>query len=144
MSGGKIVPSDVMVPLLEEKMLSKMSTTRGFIISGFPREKMQCKYFDNRIRPPDLVLYLLVRNSLLIDRVLAKAITTTERQMSIDHKLLRIKNYYEKIKPVLKYYKRRLVIIDGEKEETEVFENIRYAIDNVLKNFPSSSTKTVD
>ncbi|XP_012215354.1 adenylate kinase isoenzyme 1-like [Linepithema humile] len=141
MSEGKNVPPDVMVQLIGEKMLSKLSTTRGFLVSGFPREKMQCKYFNSRIRPPDLVLYLLVRNSLLIDRVLAKTVTTTERQMSIiDDKLLRIKHYQEKIKSVLKYYKKHLVVIDGEKEEAEVFEDICYAIDNVLKKFPSSST----
>lgn len=141
MSKNEFVPPDVMVQLIETKMLSKLGTTRGFLVSGFPREKMQCKYFNSRIRPPDLVLYLLVRNSLLTDRVMARTVTTTERHMwSIDEHVQKIKTFHERIKPVLRCYRRRIVIIDGEKEEMEVFRDICNAIDNVLKNFPSSST----
>ncbi|KYN31684.1 putative adenylate kinase isoenzyme F38B2.4 [Trachymyrmex septentrionalis] len=143
MSESKLVPSDVMVELIMAKMLSRLHDTRGFLLSGFPREKTQCQHFDRQIRPPDLVLYLYVRESLLIDRILARAITATERsQRSIDEKWQYIKEHSRMIKPIFRYYKKKLVIIDGEKDETEVFEDICRAIDNVMMNFPTTSRKS--
>lgn len=143
MSEGKLVPSDVMVELIKNRMLSSLDATRGFLLSGFPREKIQCQHFNGQIRPPDLVLYLYVRNSLLMDRILARTITATERQeRSFDENWRRIKNHRRMIKPILRYYKKQLVVIDGEKDETEVFEDICNAIENVLMNFPSTSSKS--
>lgn len=141
MSEGKLVPSDVMMELIKARMLNSIGATQGFLLSGFPREKIQCKHFNRQIRPPDLVLYLYVRNSLLMDRILARTITATERQnrSMIDENWRRIKDHSRMIKSILRYYKKQLVIIDGEKDETEVFQDICCAIDNILINFPSTS-----
>ncbi|EFN61860.1 Adenylate kinase isoenzyme 1 [Camponotus floridanus] len=146
MSEGKLVPADVMVELIKARMLGSLETSRGFLLSGFPREKAQCKHFDEHIRPPDLVLYLYVRESLLMDRILARTITATERQSrNFDENMQRIKDHEKMVKPILKYYRKRLVVIDGENDETAVFEEICNAIDNVLENFPNTSTvKTVN
>ncbi|EGI63910.1 PREDICTED: adenylate kinase isoenzyme 1-like [Acromyrmex echinatior] len=142
MSEGKLIPSDVMVELIKAKMLSSLHDTRGFLLSGFPREKTQCQHFDKQIRTPDLVLYLYVRDSLLLDRILAKTITATERpQRSIEENWQRIKEQRRLMKPIFRYYKKQLVIIDGENDETEVFEDICKAIDKVM-NFPNRSNKS--
>jgi len=142
MSEGKLIPSDVMVELIKARMLNSLDT-QGFLLSGFPREKIQCQHFNRQIRPPDLVLYLYVRNSLLMDRVLARTITATERQeRSIDENWRRIKEHSRMIKPILRYYKKQLVVIDGEKDEIEVFRDICSTIDNILINFPSTSDKS--
>lgn len=143
MSEGKLVPSDVMMELIKAQMLSSIDTTRGFLLSGFPREKIQCQHFNRQVRPPDLVLYLYVRNSVLMDRVLARTVTATERQnRGIEQNWRRIKNHSRTIKSILRYYKKQLVVIDGEKDETEVFQDICRAIDNILMNFPSTSGKS--
>ncbi|XP_012539771.1 adenylate kinase isoenzyme 1 [Monomorium pharaonis] len=144
MSEFKLVPADVMVELIKAKMLSSLNSTRGFLVSGFPREKMQWQHFNRQIRPPDLVLYLYVRNSLLMDRILARTITATERQQrSIDENWRRIKEHSRMMKPILKYYKKQLVTIDGEKDEIEVFQDICNAINNTLINFPSTAGKNI-
>ncbi|XP_012059454.1 PREDICTED: adenylate kinase isoenzyme 1-like [Atta cephalotes] len=142
MSEDKLIPSDVMVELIKAKMLRNLHDTRGFLLSGFPREKTQCYHFDKEIRQPDLVLRLYVRDSLLIDRILAKTIATTERpDRSIDENWQRIKKHSRMTKSILRYYKKQLVIIDGEKDETEVFEDICSVIDNVIINFPNTPNK---
>lgn len=145
MSEGKLVPSDVIVELIKVKMLNNISDTRGFLVCGFPREKIQCKHFDKYIRPPDLVLYLWVRNSLLMDRILARTITATERQLrNIDEVKQRIKTFVKMNKPILRYYKQKLIVIDGERETPEVCNDICNAIDEVLRNFPSTSVLKPD
>lgn len=140
MSDGKLIPADIMVELIKARMLSSLSTSRGFLVSGFPREKAQCKQFNKCIRPPDLVLHLYVRDSLLMDRILARSITATERQgRRLEENLQRIKDHGKMINPILRYYKKQLVTINGENDAMEVFEDICKAIDNLLKNFPSTS-----
>jgi len=137
----KLVPPDVMVEFIKERMLSNLQGYRGFFISGFPKEKQQSKYFDKHVRPPDLVLYLLVRNSLLMDRIVAKTFLVTERYgRNFEHMKTRIKDFNKLIKPALTYYRRQLIVIDGEREETEVFSDICEVIDEFLEtSYPHMS-----
>ncbi|EFN80136.1 adenylate kinase isoenzyme 1 [Harpegnathos saltator] len=140
MSESRLVPSDVMVELIKARMLSGLDTARGFILSGFPRGKEQSKYFDRHVRPPDLVLYLCMRNSVMTDRILARIVTATERQeRNFDEIKKRIKTFSKLNKPILRRYSKKLCVIDGEKEESVVFEDICRAIDNVLMSGPSTS-----
>lgn len=136
MSEGRLVPSEVMVQLLETRMLRDLAArSRGFLLCGFPRVKEQCKLFDRVVRPPDLVLYLCVRNSLLMDRILGRIVTATERQeRSFDDVKRRIRDFGRRNRPVLRYYRKRVIVIDGEKDESEVFQDICEAIDNALSD----------
>lgn len=134
MSEGRLVPAIILLELIKTKMLNSLDLTQGFIISGFPREYEQCKLFDKQVRVPDLVLYLSVRNSLLMDRILARTVTSTERQCNFDSIRKRINDFGKKNKTILRYYKKQLITIDGEKDEASVFEDIRDAIDNTLRN----------
>lgn len=141
MSEGRLIPWYVLLDLIKARMLSGLDTTRGFLLSGFPREKRQCQAFDKQVRPPDLVLYLCVRNSLLMDRVLARTVTTTERQeYSLDQIKRRIKDFNKRNKLVLRHYRSKLVVIDGEKDESDVFDDICNAIDNIPRDVPNVST----
>jgi len=143
MSEAKLIPEDIMVEFIKKKMLNNLHGYRGFIISGFPKEKVQSKYFDRNIRPPDLVLYLLVRTSLLMDRLVGRTIIITERYgRNFEHMKMRIKEYNKMINPALTYYSKKLIIIDGEKEVSEVFSAIRNAIDELLTRFPNASNVT--
>ncbi|XP_032689199.1 adenylate kinase isoenzyme 1-like [Odontomachus brunneus] len=140
MSENRLVPSDILVELIKTRMLNSLGIARGFLLTGFPREKGQSKYFDKHIRPPDLVLYLCVRNSVMTDRILAKIVTTTERQdRNFEEIKKRIKTFSKLNKPVLRRYSAKLCVIDGEREESIVFEDICRAIDDVLRNLPSTS-----
>lgn len=141
MSESRLVPSDILVDLIKARMLSGLDSARGFLLSGFPREEEQSKYFDRHIGPPDLVLYLCVRNSVMTDRILGRIVTATERhERNFEEIKKRIKTFNKMNKPILKRYSKKLVVIDGEKEESAVFEDICRAIDNVLKNVPHTSS----
>ncbi|XP_076245942.1 uncharacterized protein LOC143186256 [Calliopsis andreniformis] len=151
MSQGRLVPSDVLIELITVKMLDHLKNTKGFIIAGFPRHVDQSKLFDAEIRPPDLVLFLNVRNSVLSDRIMARMITTTERMpYDFDSIKKRIKMFRKKNGPILKYYKKKyyedqiLVVIDGEPELTTVFDSVCTAIDNILPKFPSTSATSTN
>ncbi|XP_029040391.1 adenylate kinase isoenzyme 1-like [Osmia bicornis bicornis] len=143
MSQGQLVPTDVLIELIAVRMIDFLDEKNGFIVSGFPRHKDQCKVFDKLIRPPDLVLFMEARNSVLSDRIMARAITTMERvSISFDSIRKQIKQFHKRNKPVVTYYnyKNLLVMIDGEPEAITVYENVCEVIDNLLLNFPTRSS----
>ncbi|XP_076751960.1 adenylate kinase isoenzyme 1 [Xylocopa sonorina] len=141
MSEGQLVPARILLELIAVKMLNQLSEKKGFILSGFPREKRQCEIFDREVRPPDLVLFLDVRNSVLSDRIMARSVQTTERlSMNFDYIRSRIKEFHSRNKPIIKYYKKSslLRIVDAEDDAVSVFETVCDIIDDVLANLLQS------
>ncbi|CAK9806453.1 Adenylate kinase isoenzyme 1 [Anthophora quadrimaculata] len=138
-SQGRLVPPDVLMELIIVKMLEQLHDGKGFILSGFPREKEQCRVFDREVRPPDLVLFLNVRNAVLIDRIMARSVQIHERiSISFDNISTQLKDFNKRNKPVIKYYKKLLVVIDGEDDMMTVFEKMCKVIDDTLLNFPNN------
>ncbi|XP_076657898.1 adenylate kinase isoenzyme 1 [Halictus rubicundus] len=131
MSQGQLVPTDILIELLATKMMENLRKKKGVVISGFPRKKEQCITFDRTVKPPDIVLYLNVRNSVLSDRIMGRLVTTTERAVtSYDNVKKQITRFHKRTRPVMKYYKDRLITIDGESDAITVFEDACKAIDN--------------
>ncbi|KAG7201951.1 hypothetical protein KM043_004656 [Ampulex compressa] len=140
MSESKLVPPDVLLELIKTKMLNALGATKGFVLSGFPREKEQAKIFDRQIRPPDLVLYLSVENALLRERMMSRMVTSTERwESSTEHMKKRIKDFRRKTGPILRHYKKLLMLIDGDQDVPEVFEDVCKAISDTLRNMPATT-----
>ncbi|XP_076623207.1 adenylate kinase isoenzyme 1 [Colletes latitarsis] len=141
MSEGHLVPTDILIELITKKILNNLDA-KGVIVSGFPRHKSQCQVFDREVRPPDLVLFLKARNSVLSDRINARSITTTERPV-INFGFIKteLKKFHRRNRPIVKYYKELLVVIDGEYEAITVYENVCKVIDDLLTNFPKTSSE---
>ncbi|CAK9800404.1 Adenylate kinase isoenzyme 1 [Anthophora plagiata] len=138
-SQGRLVPPDVLMELIIVKMLEQLHDGKGFILSGFPREREQCKVFDREVRPPDLVLFLNVRNAVLTDRIMSRSVQIHERiSISFDNINIQLKEFKKRNKPVIKYYKKLLVVIDGEDDVMTVFEKMCKVIDDALLHFPSN------
>ncbi|XP_078049858.1 adenylate kinase isoenzyme 1 [Augochlora pura] len=134
MSQGQLVPTDIMVELMVTKILNNRMNKHGVIISGFPRRKEQCILFDRFVRPPHLVLYLDVRDSVLGDRIMGRSITTREVVvMNYDDIKIQLKEYDTRTRPIMKHYKDCLVHIDGEADPICVFEGSCEAIDKLLE-----------
>ncbi|XP_014601537.1 PREDICTED: adenylate kinase isoenzyme 1-like [Polistes canadensis] len=134
MSQGRLVPADVLIELIKTKMLAHINTARGFLLVGFPREKDQGKLFERQVKPFDLLIYLSARNSVLRDRVMAKAVTLTERLEASEEKMKeRIKGFHKMNKPILRYYKNKLAVINAENDDELVFEDICRVIEKTLK-----------
>ncbi|CAH0393101.1 unnamed protein product [Bemisia tabaci] len=64
MKEGKLVPTDIVMSLLKEKIVKELPNTKGFLIDGYPREKEQGIQFERDIsaeRPPDEVFAEVVK-----------------------------------------------------------------------------------
>jgi len=67
MKGGKLVPDEIVLGLLEER-LKKKDCKSGFILDGFPRSIDQAKKLD-KFTHVDTVLNIDVDLSILVDRL---------------------------------------------------------------------------
>ncbi|XP_047351307.1 adenylate kinase isoenzyme 1-like [Vespa velutina] len=141
MSQGRLVPADVLIELIKTKMLKHLNTAKGFFLTGFPREKEQGKMFERQVKPFDLLIYLSARNSVLRDRAMAKAVTMTERLEESEEKLKeRIRIFHKMNKPILRHYKKKLVVINAENDDENVFADICREMENILKKISAQTS----
>jgi adenylate kinase len=72
MSRGELVPDDMVVGLLEER-LDQADAQQGFLLDGFPRTRAQAEVLNDRLagplRPTDVVLSLEAPEALLVERL---------------------------------------------------------------------------
>lgn len=57
MKRGELVSNEAVLDLLEQAMRKVESTSKGFLIDGYPREKNQGAAFEKAISPVDIILY---------------------------------------------------------------------------------------
>lgn len=72
MDKGMLVPDDVTIAIVEERLHQK-DCQKGFLFDGFPRTIAQAEALDNLTRklnlPIDLVIYLVVDSKVLLKRI---------------------------------------------------------------------------
>jgi len=75
MSAGKLVPDEVVIGLVEERV-SQPDAARGFILDGFPRTAAQASALDGLLKrlgkPLDHVVQIDVPNELLVERAVLR------------------------------------------------------------------------
>ncbi|XP_063990531.1 adenylate kinase isoenzyme 1-like isoform X2 [Diachasmimorpha longicaudata] len=129
MGRGELIPVELVLDLIKEKMITSLNYTRGFILDGYPREKSQARLFERAIRPPDLVIYLKADESLLKERLLGRAITSGRRddnQATIER---RIKLFLRKNRALLKHYRKTLFTVNAELDVESVFNELSTLVD---------------
>jgi adenylate kinase len=130
MNAGQLVPDDVVVGIVVERLAEK-DVERGCLFDGFPRTLPQAQAFDRmlaeRNMPLDLVLALEVPEERLVERLLARGRADDDRNTIRE----RFRQYNRLTEPLLDYYRCRGVLrqIDGDADPDEVFARIRRTID---------------
>jgi adenylate kinase len=132
MNAGKLVPDEVVVGIVGDR-LSDQDCALGCLFDGFPRTVPQAEALDDmlakRKMPLDLVLYLDVSESQLIQRLLARGRPDDIRDTIGE----RFRQYDRLTQPLLDYYRSRGILrhIDAEGTPDEVFAKVRSAVDAV-------------
>lgn len=135
MAEGKLVPTNIILDLIKDKMTNALSTTKGFVLDGFPHDKIQGKQFDKEIHPPDLVIYLKVDEKILKERLQGRAITSGRKDDNDEAISLRIKLFMQKNNQLLKHYDKKLTIIDADNDVENVFNNVCDVIDKNIGDY---------
>jgi len=115
MEKGGLVPDDVVIALVEER-LSKSDAGKGFILDGFPRTPEQAKSLDRSLekmkKPLDLVLYFKTSLEIILMRL------TGRRVCGQCGKNYHLKNFKPKAEGICDACGGKLVQRPDDKEET--------------------------
>lgn len=133
LAAGKLAP-DHLVMSIVAKRLAEPDCAAGCLFDGFPRTLIQAELLDEHLARSnqriDLVLSLEVAEEILVERLLKRA-SIENRSDDSSHAIVeRLRVFRTQTSPLLDYYHRQglLVIVDGERSETEVFEEVKQAV----------------
>jgi adenylate kinase len=134
--GGALVPDDLMIGLIRER-LDEDDTLEGFILDGFPRTIAQAEALDAMLgeigRDLDIVFELQVPDEVSMERLAKRAVEEGRADDTPEAIARRLAEYHEKTEPLVGYYRLRgnLVGVHGERTVDEVFREIQEALQTV-------------
>ena len=120
MDAGNLVPDEVVIGMIRNKLAAKAGEVEGFIFDGFPRTIAQAQaldaLFEERELKIDVLLSLRVPEEELVKRLLERG-ATSDRADDRDEKIIRnrVVEYETKTAPVADYYAKqgKLISVNG-------------------------------
>ncbi|MCB0507935.1 MAG: adenylate kinase [Chitinophagales bacterium] len=140
MSKGELVPDEVTIGMLSNKLDEQAGKVNGFIFDGFPRTEPQADALDKLLDLKDtsvsLVLALEVGEDEITERILDRAKKSENpRADDLDEAIIRnrFQVYLKQTSPVAEHYKKadKLVTIVGIGSINEIFEKLKDAVNEI-------------
>lgn len=129
MSAGNLVPDDVMIGIVRERLARDDVVDRGFLLDGFPRTEAQAEALASVLGPNgiDLVVDLDVPLDVVRRRIAARN-RSDDSPEALER---RLRDYEDKTLRAVEWFAStgKLVRIDGVGSEEEVFGRLADAID---------------
>ncbi|PSC74423.1 adenylate kinase [Micractinium conductrix] len=151
MDNGDLVPNEVVVEMVQNKLGETDVQHNGWLLDGYPRSGEQAEAIEKEGIRPDVFLLINVPDELLIDRVVGRRsdpvtgeiyhLTFKPPPADVKGRLVqrsddteekarnRLWTYHANVDAVVGYYEQQLVEIDGTRSMDEVFASIQAAID---------------
>ncbi|KAK4718959.1 hypothetical protein R3W88_017297 [Solanum pinnatisectum] len=154
MDKGQLVPNEIVVTMVKERLMRPDSQEKGWLLDGYPRSLSQAvalKEFQ-----PDLFILLEVPEEILVERVVGRrldpvtgriyhlkyslpetdeiAARLTQRFDDTEEKVkLRLHTHHQNVESVLSMYKDTIFQVDGSVSKEEVFAQIDGALTQLLE-----------
>ncbi len=140
MDHGKLVPDEIVIGMVEEK-INSTADTNGFIFDGFPRTVLQAKVLDKLLKLAkgsiSVMILLKVPEDELKSRLRLRAKISGRTDDQDEGKIqTRITEYKDKTLPVASYYNQqeKLVTIDGVGSMDEIFSKVCTVLDPLYES----------
>ena len=138
MSRGELVPDEVTINMLRNKMKSR-TDAEGFIFDGFPRTAPQAEALDKMLaemnQPIDALIMLEVPEDEIVRRLLLRG-KDSNRPDDRDENVIRTRFqvYQSKTAPIFDYYDKQCKahIVHGTGSIDDIFENLCETIDSLV------------
>jgi adenylate kinase len=129
MSAGSLVPDDVMIGIVEDRLAKPDTQSHGFLLDGFPRTEAQAKALVESLGPSGIDL--AVNIEVPLDEVRQRIAGRNRADDTADALERRLQDYENKTVPAVQWFGTigKLVEIDGVGTETEVFDRLTEVID---------------
>lgn len=149
MDAGKLVPDELVIGMIKNKLLTPEVSKNGWLLDGMPRTQVQAKALDDMGCHPDLIISLEVPDDVLVERVCGRRedpVTKkiyhlkfnppppevvgrlTQRSDDTEDKLrVRLASFHANSGAIISYYKANgdpVLTLDGTRKADEVFGDI--------------------
>lgn len=137
MDKGELVPDDIVIGIIKDRIIEYDCTNSGFLLDGFPRTIPQAEALDKMLSDENLeiskVVSLEVDDSEIIKRILKRQELEGRSDDSASIVRNRIEVYRSQTEPLKEYYRDhdKLVEIDGVGEVESVFDEIKRVLDEL-------------
>ena len=156
---GNLVPDEVVIGIVDERLAERDARSRGFILDGFPRTTKQAEALEQMLSPMrlDVVIDLEVDTALVLARLASRRVCSScgqnysvqsppgfrwrcdhcggdviQREDDREESIkVRLNAYEEQTKPLIDWYGARnlLATVDGSQPMDMVFEQVVTIID---------------
>jgi adenylate kinase len=137
MNEGHLVPDEVVIGMVEDKINETKNMTHGYIFDGFPRTTAQARALDQMLAIHKLtisgMIALDVPQEILKSRIKERGKTSNRMDDQDEVKInVRINVYLDETLPVADYYnvQGKLTTINGVGEIEQIFDSITSVIDS--------------
>lgn len=128
---GLLVPDEIVDQVVRTR-LEEHDWNYGFVLDGFPRTRPQAEYLFETWNL-DRVIYIDIPDDVVYERVMSRALVgegsgfTKRADDNPEVLRTRLREYYEKTKPLLELYERKgmLVTINGARPIEEVYFDVQ-------------------
>ncbi|KAF7836430.1 adenylate kinase, chloroplastic-like [Senna tora] len=163
MEKGQLVPDEIVVMMVKERLLKPDSKQNGWLLDGYPRSLSQATALKEFGFDPDLFIVLEVSEDKLVERVVGRrldpvtgkiyhlkysppeneevAARLTQRFDDTEEKVkLRLHTHHQNVEAVLSMYEDITIKINGNASKEEVFAQIDSALTNLLEQKAASGS----
>jgi len=150
MKAGELVPDEVVITMVKNRLAEEDAQTKGWLLDGYPRSASQAAALKEAGIEPDVFLLLEVPEEILVERVVGRRMDPETGkiyhvkyfpppediidrlvQRSDDNKEAcknRLATHAKNVNAVVDSYKHIMVKIDGNRNKDDVFADIAKAI----------------
>uniref|UniRef100_A0A7S4B918 Adenylate kinase active site lid domain-containing protein n=2 Tax=Chrysotila carterae TaxID=13221 RepID=A0A7S4B918_CHRCT len=152
MERGELVPDEVIIGIVKDRLAESDCKENGWLLDGFPRTEEQAKALAAAGIEPTKVLYLQVPDEMLIERVVGRrldpetgkiyhlkfappesdevAARLTQRSDDTEEKArVRLQAFHKHMSAVESCYIGIISYVDGTKPKTEVFAELQKSLE---------------
>lgn len=134
MQRGELVSLEVVLDLLKEAMLTKLTSSKGFLIDGYPREVAQGIQFEEEIATCTLVIYFDVSDEVMMSRLKNRGLTSGRVDDNEETIRKRLETFHSHSLPVVEHYGSKCFKISGEQEPDEIFHRVSEALQTIVSS----------
>jgi len=131
MTKGELVPLFVVLDLLAEAMIAKLSGSKGYLIDGYPREVAQGQEFEKEILPCSQILYFDVSDETMTARLLNRGKTSGRADDNEETIKKRLDTFHKHSKPVVEAYASKCKTIPAERDPKDIFADVTAVLDKL-------------
>ncbi|XP_064479764.1 myosin heavy chain, clone 203-like isoform X2 [Ornithodoros turicata] len=133
MRKGELVPLEYVLYLLKEAIKSKLETSKGYLIDGYPRNVDQAERFENEVCKCTNLLYFEAKDETMISRLAERGKTSGRIDDQVDTIKRRVEIFHEESQPVLQKYEDLVTRVSAEEDEDTVFDSLKPFFESITK-----------